>query len=37
MEPDIDYDTLIQVMDRVRATELPDGTEVLMKVKIFSE
>ena len=27
MEPDIDYDTLIQVMDRVRATELPDGTE----------
>lgn len=23
MEPDIDYDTLIQVMDRVRETELP--------------
>ena len=23
MEPDIDYDTLIQVMDRVRQTELP--------------
>ena len=29
MEPDIDYDTLIQVMDRVRETELPaeDGEE----------
>jgi biopolymer transport protein ExbD len=24
MEPDIDYDTLIQVMDRVRATEIKD-------------
>ncbi|MCW8858365.1 MAG: biopolymer transporter ExbD [Deltaproteobacteria bacterium] len=24
MEPDIEYDTLIQIMDRVRETEIPD-------------
>ena len=36
MEPDIDYDTLIQVMDRVRQTELPaeEGEEV-QRLELF--
>ncbi len=36
MEPDIDYDTLIQVMDRVRQTELPalDNEEV-QRLELF--
>ena len=36
MEPDIEYDSLIQVMDRVRETELPDeGGEEVRKVELF--
>ncbi len=36
MEPDIEYDTLIQVMDRVREVEVPaeEGTEV-QRLQLF--
>lgn len=36
MEPDIEYDSLIQVMDRVRETEVPDeDSEVVQKLVLF--
>lgn len=36
MEPDIEYDSLIQVMDRVRQTELPaEGSDEVRKVELF--
>ncbi len=37
MEPDIEYDTLIQVMDRVRETQLPplEGAEEPQKTALF--
>lgn len=36
MEPDIEYDSLIQVMDRVRQTELPEeDSEEVRKVELF--
>ncbi|MFK5925015.1 MAG: biopolymer transporter ExbD, partial [Desulfuromusa sp.] len=36
MEPDIEYDTLIQIMDRVRETEMPDeNNAVVQKLVLF--
>ena len=36
MEPDIEYDTLIQVMDRVRETEVPsENSEQVQKLVLF--
>ena len=36
MEPDIEYDTLIQVMDRIRQTELPaEDSEEVLKLVLF--
>jgi biopolymer transport protein ExbD len=36
MEPDIEYDTLIQVMDRVRETELPvENSEETQRLELF--
>lgn len=36
LEPDIEYDLLIQVMDRVRETELPDeDSEEVQKLALF--
>ena len=36
MEPDIEYDTLIQVMDRVRETEVPsENGEIVQKLVLF--
>ena len=36
MEPDIEYDTLIQVMDRVRETEVPsENSEIVQKLVLF--
>ncbi len=38
MEPDIEYDTLIQVMDRVRGTELPaEQGEEVQKLELFPQ
>ncbi|MDX2493864.1 MAG: biopolymer transporter ExbD [Desulfuromusa sp.] len=36
MEPDIEYNTLIQIMDRVRETEVPDeNSENVQKLVLF--
>ncbi len=36
VEPDIEYDTLIEVMDRMRETELKvEGSELLSKLELF--
>ena len=36
MEPDIEYDTLIQIMDRVRETEVPsENSDIVQKLVLF--